>query len=130
MGAVSIGWRFAAVFDGAVERVSAVAMPTYGRQDRWHERLRETLAALLDQLDDEPALVRVCLIEPLKAGTAVRERHRHAFDVLARMYPSRKLFAGDAPGASRAGLETPHRAISLACSNAPRLPSREERLVI
>lgn len=49
---------------------------------RWSERVRGGLFVILDFLDREPVLARVCIVEALRGGAAVLE-HREA--VLARL---------------------------------------------
>ena len=73
---------FLTVFDSAMQRISQSVLPAYTREGRWYERVRRALAALLEFLDEEPALARVCLVETLKAGPAVIEQRRRVFDVL------------------------------------------------
>jgi AcrR family transcriptional regulator len=73
---------FVAVLDAAVERISQSVLPFYAHDGRWRERVRAGLAALLEFFDEEPALARVCMIETLKAGSAVLERRRQVLDAL------------------------------------------------
>jgi AcrR family transcriptional regulator len=73
---------FVAVVEAAVERISQSVVPAYAQAGHWRERVRGSLAVLLEFFDEEPALARVCLIETLKAGPAVLERRRQVVDAL------------------------------------------------
>ena len=94
---------FLAVVNSAVERISQGVLSAYAEEDRtlkrtapeahtrrthgkqasWRKRVRGALAALLELLDEDPALARVLLVETLKAGPVVLERRRRVFDELA-----------------------------------------------
>ena len=76
---------FLAVLDSAVEGISQRVLPAYARKGRWRERIRGALAALLMSFDEDSSLVRVCLVETLKAGAAVSEYRRRVLDVLTRV---------------------------------------------
>jgi AcrR family transcriptional regulator len=53
------------------------------RAREWRERIRAALTALLESLDAEPGLARLCLVETLKAGPEALARRRVVTDVLA-----------------------------------------------
>lgn len=82
---------FAAAFDAAIERISAVMLAACSPSGRWHERVRSGLAALLELFDEDPGLVRVCLMETLKGGPAVRRRRAHVLDLLANAVDEGRL---------------------------------------
>jgi AcrR family transcriptional regulator len=69
---------FLAAFDWGVEQAGAPMAQAYARGDRWRERVRGAVAALLAFLDAEPELARVCVVEALGAGSAVLERRTRA----------------------------------------------------
>jgi AcrR family transcriptional regulator len=55
-----------------------------GRFEDYPERLIAALGVLLRYLAAEPALARLCLIEPLSAGPAMSEHHDKVLGVLVR----------------------------------------------
>ena len=81
-----------AAFDAGVERLARPVVAAYEaeggaqgthgtqrargnqRAHSWCERIRAALTVLLEQLDAEPDLARMCIVETLKAGPAVLER--------------------------------------------------------
>jgi AcrR family transcriptional regulator len=60
---------------------SMLAAP--GAGEKWPDRVRARLAALLDVLSRDPAVARCFLIEPLAAGGEVAARYREAMQLLA-----------------------------------------------
>jgi AcrR family transcriptional regulator len=74
---------FMAVFDAAIERICLSVLPAYAEGRRWRERVRGALTVLLGLLDEEPALIRVCLIETLKGAPMLLERRARILDALA-----------------------------------------------
>jgi AcrR family transcriptional regulator len=72
-----------AAFEAQVERLSASVIPAYTGGGRWVERVRGALTALLVQLEAEPNLARLCVVETLRAGPAVLERRRQLLEALA-----------------------------------------------
>ncbi len=73
---------FLAAFDEAVAHVSECVLEAYRAQSRWRERIRASLAALLQFLDDQPAMGRLLVVEVLGAGPRALE---HRARVLARV---------------------------------------------
>jgi AcrR family transcriptional regulator len=63
-----------AAFDAAVERIAHPVLTAFEAGDSWRERVRNALTVLLEQLDAEPDVARLCVIETLKAGPRVSER--------------------------------------------------------
>ena len=81
-----------AAFDAGVERLAQPVIVAYEaegdtqrehgvqrshgsqRSRGWGERIRAALTVLLEELDAEPELARLCVVETLKAGAAVLER--------------------------------------------------------
>jgi AcrR family transcriptional regulator len=75
-----------AALDDAVGRAAAVVLPAYEHGGRspggtgpragagWRERIRAGLAALLQFLEEEPGLGRLCVVEALGAGERALER--------------------------------------------------------
>jgi hypothetical protein len=46
----------------------------FAREETWEDGIRSALASVLSFLDSEPVLARVCLVEPLAAGSKVLKR--------------------------------------------------------
>ena len=74
---------FLAAFDQAVEQGRALLVEEHAAQESWSEGVRDALARLLAQMDDEPALTRLVVVEALAAGDRVLERRAEAFAELA-----------------------------------------------
>ncbi len=71
---------FLAAFELAIERIAAHVVAACEGKSRWRERIRAALAALLEYLDSEPGIARLCIVETLKAGPRVLERRRQVLD--------------------------------------------------
>jgi AcrR family transcriptional regulator/DNA-binding MarR family transcriptional regulator len=66
---------FLAALDHAIARGAESVMPTYASAGPWRERIRSGLAALLEFLDEEPAMGALCIVDALSAGpTALARR--------------------------------------------------------
>jgi AcrR family transcriptional regulator len=65
-----------AAFDDAIERFAARVIPAYQREDRWREKIRAGLIALLERLDAEPEMGRLAIVGMLGAGARALERRR------------------------------------------------------
>lgn len=75
---------FLAAFDAAIEQLAQLAVPAYTGAGGWLERVRRALGCLLAELDRDPALARLCLIETVKGDARVLDRRRRAIEQLAR----------------------------------------------
>jgi AcrR family transcriptional regulator len=73
---------FLAAFDDAVAHAWECVLEAYGTQSRWRGRIRASLAALLQFLDDQPAMGRLLVVEVLGAGPRALE---HRARVLAQV---------------------------------------------
>ncbi|HEY7961841.1 MAG TPA: TetR family transcriptional regulator [Solirubrobacteraceae bacterium] len=73
---------FLAAFDDAATQVAARVVPAYEGERRWRERIRAALAELLEFLDEEPQVGRLCVVEALAAGPRALERRTRALEVL------------------------------------------------
>jgi AcrR family transcriptional regulator len=73
---------FLAAFDDAARRISMRVSVAYGGERRWRERIRAGLAELLDFLDEEPEVGRLCVVESLAAGPRALERRARIVAVL------------------------------------------------
>lgn len=73
---------FLATLDQAVARASEYLLDAPNTLARWVDRMRASLLALLEFLDDEPRMGRLLVVESLGAGPAALERRSRA---LARL---------------------------------------------
>lgn len=65
---------FLAAFDEALARASQRVRESYVPRASWRVRIRSALVALLELFDDDPAVGRLLLVEPLSAGPEAIER--------------------------------------------------------
>jgi AcrR family transcriptional regulator/DNA-binding MarR family transcriptional regulator len=63
-----------AALDAAVERLAQPVVAAYEAERNWCERIRGALTVLLERLDAEPDVARMCVVETLKAGPLVAAR--------------------------------------------------------
>ncbi|HXQ00676.1 MAG TPA: TetR/AcrR family transcriptional regulator, partial [Solirubrobacteraceae bacterium] len=54
---------FLAALDQAIARASEYVLDDYSPREKWQSRIRAALAGLLEFLEDEPAMGRLCVIE-------------------------------------------------------------------
>jgi len=77
-----------ATFDQAIETLARPVVAAWGREKEiltktgWLERVRRACAVLLERLDAEPDLARLCVVETLKAGPVVAQRRADVVGVL------------------------------------------------
>ncbi|MGA9286442.1 MAG: TetR family transcriptional regulator [Solirubrobacteraceae bacterium] len=72
-----------AAFDQAVERFACRVRPAFEIEGPWRECVRGALSVLLERLDAEPDLARLCIVEAPRAGHELLERRRHVVETLA-----------------------------------------------
>ncbi len=85
---------FLAVFDQAVEQISALVGDAYVREDGWRDGLRAGVLAMLRFMDDEPGLARVCVVEALGAGPRVLKRRTQVLAQLREVVDQGRSSAG------------------------------------
>ncbi len=85
---------FLAVFDQAVEQISALVSDAYMREDGWRDGLRAGVLAMLRFMDDEPGLARVCVVEALGAGPRVLKRRTQVLAQLREVVDQGRSSAG------------------------------------
>lgn len=73
---------FLAVFDQAVEQISALVSEAYAHEPGWRDGLRAGMLAMLRFMDDEPGLARICVVEALGAGPRVLKRRTQVLSQL------------------------------------------------
>jgi AcrR family transcriptional regulator len=89
-----------AALDQAIAYATAAVVPAYAASERWQERVRTGLTALLRFLDEEPAMARLCVVESLGAGPrALVRRTRIVRALIAAVDQGR--------GEAKAGKEPP-----------------------
>jgi AcrR family transcriptional regulator len=73
---------FLAALDQSLACASEYVLDAYEPAEKWHLRIRAALIALLEFLEDEPAMGRLCIVETLGAGRKVHERRLRALDAV------------------------------------------------
>jgi AcrR family transcriptional regulator len=75
-----------AAIDQTVERVSVrVRSARVARRRSWIDSMRAGLLSLLRFCDEEPALVRLCVVDSVVAGPKVLDRRKDVLEQLARL---------------------------------------------
>lgn len=72
---------FLAALDRSVERASQYVLGAYDPAEKWRVRMGSALVGLLEFLEDEPGMGRLCIVETLGAGPKVHERRLAVLDV-------------------------------------------------
>jgi AcrR family transcriptional regulator len=75
--------------DALVKRVAAA----YEAEERWPDRARAGLAALLEALAEEPEIARLALVDVGAAGPAAQRRYRAALQRLTPLFEEGRDFA-------------------------------------
>jgi AcrR family transcriptional regulator len=73
---------FLAALDQSVARAAEYVLEGYDPAGRWGARIGAGLVGLLEFLEDEPAMGRLCIVETLGAGRKVHERRARVIDAL------------------------------------------------
>ncbi len=73
---------FLAALDHSLTCASQYVLDAYSPAEKWRTRIRSALVGLLEFLDDEPAMGRLCVVETLGPGVRVQERRMAVVDVL------------------------------------------------
>ena len=84
---------FLAAYDNAVDTLVRRVMAAYESEQRWPERARAGLEALLALLAEEPALARLSLVDVGSAGPAAQRRYRTAVQRLTPLFDEGRDFA-------------------------------------
>jgi hypothetical protein len=63
-----------AEFDGAIAEAAAVVLPAYESRQRWRDRIRAGIAALLRFLDENPRAKQLFIMESLDSALEALER--------------------------------------------------------
>lgn len=86
---------FLAAYDNAVEALVRRVLAAYETEERWPDRARAGLAALLDLLAEEPTLARLALVDVGAAGPVAQRRYRSAVQRLTPLFDEGRDFAPD-----------------------------------
>ncbi len=84
---------FLAAYDNAVDVLVRQVVAAYESEQRWPERARAGLTALLQALAAEPALARLALVDIGAAGPAAQRRYRVAVQRLTPLFEEGRDFA-------------------------------------
>lgn len=71
---------FLAALDESIARASRYVVSGYDVEKRWRTRIGAALVRLLEFLEDEPGMGRLCIVETLGAGPKVHERRAAVLD--------------------------------------------------
>ena len=84
---------FLAAYDSAVDAMVRRITAAYEAEERWPDRARAGLAALLEALAADPAQARLALIDVAAAGPAAQRRYRAAVQRLTPFFDEGRDFA-------------------------------------
>jgi AcrR family transcriptional regulator len=84
---------FLAAYDSAVERLVRRISGAYESEERWPDRARAGLAALLEALAEDPLLARLAFVDVAAAGPAAQRRQRAAVQRLTPFFDEGRDFA-------------------------------------
>lgn len=84
---------FLAAFESGLALAAEEMYVVYSRQARWQDGVRAALAALLELLEREPALARLCVVYALGGGRQVLQRRMEAIEVLREFVDRGRLEA-------------------------------------
>jgi AcrR family transcriptional regulator len=73
---------FLAALDQSLAEASRYVLDIYDPTERWRTRIRSALAGLLEFLDDEPAMGRLCVVETPGAGLKVHQWRMAVLDIV------------------------------------------------
>jgi len=84
---------FLAAYDSAVDGLVRQITAAYEAEERWPDRARAGLAALLEALAADPELARLALVDVVAAGPAAQRRLRAAVQRLTPFFDEGRDFA-------------------------------------
>ncbi len=87
------GACFLAAYDNAVDTLVRGVTAAYESRERWPDRARAGLEALLAALAEEPDLARLALVDVGSAGPAAQRRYRAAVQRLTPLFDEGRDFA-------------------------------------
>lgn len=98
---------FLAAFNEALALLSARVIAAYASEQKWRDRIRSGLMALLGFLDEEPEMARALVVESLSAGPVTLEHRSQVLEELASVLDearSQSAAAGALPPLTAQGL--------------------------
>lgn len=84
---------FLAAYDRVVDALIRRVAKAYEAENRWPDRARAGLAALLEALAEEPRIARLALVDVGAAGPAAQRRYRAALQRLTPLFDEGRDFA-------------------------------------
>jgi AcrR family transcriptional regulator len=122
---------FIATYDVVVAHVRRSVEAALAGAGEWPGRVRDAFARVLQFVAADPALARLCMVEPLAAGGAVAAHHGAAIECLARLLAAdRPSPAASSATDSGAELATVAGIVSLLCRRVASGEAKEvERLL-
>ena len=84
---------FLAAYDSVAEALMKRVAAAYEAEERWPDRARAGLAALLEALAEEPQVARLALVGVGAAGPAAQRRYRAALQRLTPLFDEGRDFA-------------------------------------
>jgi AcrR family transcriptional regulator len=84
---------FLAAYDNAADGIVRHVIAAYESEQRWPQRARAGLAALLEALAADPALARLALVDVGAAGPGAQRRYRVAVQRLTPLFEEGRDFA-------------------------------------
>jgi AcrR family transcriptional regulator/DNA-binding MarR family transcriptional regulator len=76
---------FLAAFEQALGQARLIAEEAYAEEASWRDGIRSALARLLQFMDEEPGLAKLCIVEALGAGERVLDRRASVLEELAEV---------------------------------------------
>ncbi len=73
---------FLATLDRSIACAAEYVLDGYDPSKKWRPRIRAALVGLLEFLEDEPAMGRLCIVETLGAGSKVHERRTRIVEAM------------------------------------------------
>lgn len=84
---------FLAAYDSVADALVKRVTGAYEAEERWPQRARVGLEALLEALAEEPEIARLALVDAGAAGPAAQRRHRAALQRLTPLFEEGRDFA-------------------------------------
>lgn len=96
---------FVAAYDAAIERIREHVLAACAKREEgeWSLRVRDGIVALVELLQQEPALAGIALVEGLRAGRGVYDRYQAAVESFV---PYLRKGAPEAPGGGEVPVAT------------------------
>lgn len=79
----SVDECYIAALDSTIERLAPLIVEAFASERTWPLGIRASIAAVLDFFASEPAIARLCVVEPFVAGPEIALRYERAIGELA-----------------------------------------------